>query len=156
MIEQVGGLLDTTTMDDADSGADDSSTMSRVFVWEQPPNPIATADRGRKTSVYWAEVASILADNTGSWAKVAQVDTLGKAAGLSTRIRTGHSSAFRPKGHFEAVYRTTNVDESGAKEYGVWARHVGEPQESQESQESQEEATSTNGEYAGSVGDELA
>lgn len=91
-----------------------------VFSWENPP-AAQTADRGRKASKYWSDVAEVLEKNSGHWAKVAECDSLSKASGQAARIRTGHSRAFAPR-HFEAVHR--QIDDTT---YGVWVRHVGPP-----------------------------
>jgi hypothetical protein len=63
------------------------------------------------------DVADQLADDIGSWYRIATGATTGT---LATNINKGAMRAFQPAGSFEAVSRT---QEDGVS---IWARYVGE------------------------------
>lgn len=64
------------------------------FVDQPPPS-----NRGNERLYVW--FAKQLRANPGRWARL----PLANKAGISTAIGQGKMSAFRPAGHFEAVYR---------------------------------------------------
>lgn len=104
------------------------------LVWEQPP--AAPPSVGRPKSEKWSNVAEMLKNATGKFARIVPLDdddepfdSAAKANGLANRIRKGQSKAFEPEGHFDAVARPLGNGENGTKLYGVWARHLGEDYE---------------------------
>lgn len=83
-----------------------------ALTWEPPPERI-TQRTGRPSR--WAAVSAALRKNPGEWARIPCADTKSGSAGLAATIRSGGSTAWRPKGAFEVVREADDL----------WARYVG-------------------------------
>ena len=83
--------------------------ISTEIIKEDPPAQ-------RRTGKY-DDVADRLADDPGTWYRIATGATTG---GLAAGINKGSIRAFQPEGSFEAVSRTQDGGVS------IWARYIGE------------------------------
>ena len=93
--------------------------MTSILEWGEPP-----ADGRSPRRKDWAEVAAILRDNPGQWAKV----HTGRA--YATQIVRGLVAGFKPYGAFEAVARETEESKAAKgrdRSFDTWARFVGLP-----------------------------
>jgi hypothetical protein len=105
----------------------ESQQEDPIFEWgELPEKPKRTGGAGRAVSERWQKVASLLRDNSGEWAKVAEHEKDTTAANHAARVRNGKSRAFVPAGHYQAVTRPAGTEDEPT--YAVWVRHVGAPQ----------------------------
>jgi hypothetical protein len=82
-----------------------------MVTWQDPP------DR-KNRGICWTSESSELRQNPGRWALLTTKPTPRAAWSTVWAINTGHLTAFRPAGHFEAYSRGTDV----------YARYLGEGQ----------------------------
>lgn len=84
-----------------------------ILRFEEPP---PSNGKGR---IAWPPVADELRANPEDWAVVAICTRRAAASGKAQMIKSGAVPAFRPKGSFEATYRSVE------DEFRVYARYVG-------------------------------
>lgn len=82
------------------------------LTWEPPPSAPRSGNRPSR----WSAVSAALRANPGEWARIPCADTKSGSAGLAATIRSGGSTAWKPKGAFEVIREGDNL----------WARYVGE------------------------------
>jgi hypothetical protein len=83
-----------------------------IFRWEDPPPPPE-----KKIVNPSAEIARMMRERPGKWAKIGEYLNKGTASQRAKGIRQGRPGIFAPAGSFEATSRDTSV----------WARYVGNP-----------------------------
>lgn len=91
--------------------APSDSVQPSPAVWETPPS-------ARRPRTDWQPTSEELQAHPGQWQRIRENS---KSAGLTSHIKTGQLTAFRPKGHFQSR-STKNPDGS----YNIYARFVGE------------------------------